>query len=430
MESAEEDLTINGVVYNEMKGAFSSPEGVLDRVTRQVLFPDTSYTNESGGDPAVIPELTYEQFLDFHKTYYHPSNSYIYLYGNMDLAEKLEWLDKTYLCHYDRRGADTSIKLAGSVSETSGKGNLLFHYRRKPEDHPAYLSVNTVVGTDLDPKLYVAFQILEYTLIDAPGAPLKQALYDAGIGQDILGGYENGILQPYFSVIAKNAEADQKGEFLAVVKGTLRKLAEEGIDKKSLLAGLNYYEFRYREADYGSAPKGLMYGLWCMDSWLYDGDPMMHLCWQETFDFLKEAVNQGYFESLIREYLLDNPFEAVITVKPQRNLTAMEDAALAAKLAEKKAELSKEEIDSLVSQTRELKEYQETPSPQEELAKIPLLKREDIGTKAEAIYWDEKKESGVTVGCTTICLPPESDTCSFCLTRRTFRRKIFRMWEF
>ena len=397
MESAEEDLTINGVVYNEMKGAFSSPEGVLDRVTRQVLFPDTSYTNESGGDPAVIPELTYEQFLDFHKTYYHPSNSYIYLYGNMDLAEKLEWLDKTYLCHYDRRGADTSIKLQAPFQKPVEKEIYYSITDGEPEDHAAYLSVNTVVGTDLDPKLYVAFQILEYTLIDAPGAPLKQALYDAGIGQDILGGYENGILQPYFSVIAKNVEADQKGEFLAVVKGTLRKLAEEGIDKKSLLAGLNYYEFRYREADYGSAPKGLMYGLWCMDSWLYDGDPMMHLCWQETFDFLKEAVNQGYFESLIREYLLDNPFEAVITVKPQRNLTAMEDAALAAKLAEKKAELSKEEIDSLVSQTRELKEYQETPSPQEELAKIPLLKREDIGTKAEAIYWDEKKESGVTV---------------------------------
>ena len=243
----------------------------------------------------------------------------------------------------------------------------------------------------------MAFQILEYTLIDAPGAPLKQALYDAGIGQDVLGGYENGILQPYFSVIAKNAEADQKGEFLAVVKGTLRKLAEEGIDKKSLLAGLNYYEFRYREADYGSAPKGLMYGLWSMDSWLYDGDPMMHLCWQETFDFLKEAVNQGYFEELIKEYLLDNPFEAVITVKPQRNLTAREDAELAARLAEKKAGLSKEEIERLVQQTRSLKEYQEIPSPQEELAKIPLLKREDIGTKAETIYWDEKKEAGVTV---------------------------------
>ncbi len=397
MESPEAPLTINGVVYNEMKGAFSSPEGVLDRVTRQVLFPDTSYTNESGGDPAVIPNLTYEQFIDFHRTYYHPSNSYIYLYGNMDMAEKLDWLDKTYLSHYEKRETDSSIKLQKPFEKPVEKEIYYSIADGEPEDHGAYLSVNTVVGTDLDPKLYVAFQVLEYTLIDVPGSPLKQALYNAGIGQDILGGYENGILQPYFSVIAKNAEAAQKEEFLSVVKGTLRKLADQGIDKKSLLAGLNYYEFRYREADYGSAPKGLMYGLWSMDSWLYGGDPMMHLCYQETFDFLKEAVNQGYFEELIKKYLLDNPFEAVVTVKPQRNLTAKEDAALAARLAEKKAGLSREEIDKLVAQTKALKEYQETPSPQEDLAKIPLLKREDIGTKAEKIYWDEKKEAGVTV---------------------------------
>lgn len=397
MESPEAPLTINGVVYNEMKGAFSSPEGVLDRVTRQVLFPDTSYTNESGGDPAVIPNLTYEQFIDFHRTYYHPSNSYIYLYGNMDMAEKLDWLDKTYLSHYEKRETDSSIKLQKPFEKPVEKEIYYSIADGEPEDHGAYLSVNTVVGTDLDPKLYVAFQVLEYTLIDVPGSPLKQALYDAGIGQDILGGYENGILQPYFSVIAKNAEAAQKEEFLSVVKGTLRRLADQGIDKKSLLAGLNYYEFRYREADYGSAPKGLMYGLWSMDSWLYGGDPMMHLCYQETFDFLKEAVNQGYFEELIKKYLLDNPFEAVVTVKPQRNLTAKEDAALAARLAEKKAGLSREEIDKLVAQTKALKEYQETPSPQEDLAKIPLLKREDIGTKAEKIYWDEKKEAGVTV---------------------------------
>ena len=141
----------------------------------------------------------------------------------------------------------------------------------------------------------MAFQILEYTLIDAPGAPLKQALLDAGIGNDIFGGYDNGILQPYFSVVAKDAKEEQKGEFLAVVKGTLRKLADQGMNRKSLLAGMNYYEFRYREADYGTTPKGLMYGLQCMDSWLYGGDPLMHLEYQETFDYLKEAVKEGYF---------------------------------------------------------------------------------------------------------------------------------------
>ena len=397
LESPEGELTINGVVYNEMKGAFSSPEGVLDRVTRQVLFPDTAYGNESGGDPAVIPDLTYEQFLQFHSTYYHPSNSFIYLYGSMDMAEKLEWLDREYLSRYEKKEVDSEIRLQKAFQAPVEKEIFYSITEEEPEDHAAYLSVNTVIGTNLDPKLYVAFQILEYTLIDAPGAPLKQALYDAGIGQDILGGYENGILQPYFSVIAKNAEADQRGEFLAVVKGTLRRLADLGIDRRSLLAGLNYYEFRYREADYGSAPKGLMYGLWSMDSWLYGGDPMLHLQYQETFDYLKKAVDEGYFEQLIRDYLLDNPFEAVITVKPKKNLTAQEDAALAAKLAQKKESLSREELEALAAETKALKEYQGTPSPQEDLAKIPLLKREDIGKKAEKIYWDKKEEGGVPV---------------------------------
>ena len=260
-----------------------------------------------------------------------------------------------------------------------------------------YLSLNTVVGTDLDPELYVAFQILEYTLIDAPGAPLKQALIDAHIGQDILGGYDNGILQPCFSVIAKNAERDQKGEFLSVIKGTLRRLADQGIDKKSLLAGLNYYEFRYREADYGSAPKGLMYGLWSMDSWLYDGDPMLHLQYQKTFDFLKKAAGEGYFEDLIRRYLLDNPHEACIIVSPSVDQTAREDQALAEKLEILRASLTEEERERIVRSTKELKAYQEEPSSQEDLEKIPMLQREDIERKAEPFSYEIKEESGVNV---------------------------------
>ena len=279
LPSEDAPLTVNGVVYNEMKGAFSSPESVLERFTSSVLFPDTPYSNESGGDPAVIPNLSYEQFIQFHKDYYHPANSYIYLYGDMDMEEKLLWLDKEYLSAYDKKDftLDSSIALQKPFTEPVEKETTYSVTANEGTEDNTYLSLNTVVGTDTDPILYVAFQILDYTLISAPGAPLKQALIDAHIGQDIMGGYENGILQPYFSVVAKNANKEQKGEFLSVVKGTLRKLADQGIDKKSLLAGLNYYEFRYREADYGSAPKGLMYGLWSMDSWLYDADPMLHL---------------------------------------------------------------------------------------------------------------------------------------------------------
>lgn len=397
LESKDAPLIYNGVVYNEMKGAYSSPESILDSVTQKTLFPDTCYGKDSGGDPVHIPELSYEKFLDFHRTYYHPSNSYIYLYGDMDMAEKLTWLDEEYLSHYEERPVDSRIREQKAFAEPVEREFSYSITEGESEEDATYLSVNIVVGDDLDPKLYVAFQILEYTLLDAPGAPLKQALIDAGIGKDVMGGYESGILQPYFSVIAKDANKEQKGEFLAIVKGTLRKLADQGINRKSLLAGMNYFEFKYREADYGSAPKGLMYGLQCLDSWLYDGDPMTHLCYQETFDFLKKEVENGYFEQLIRDYLLDNPFEAVIVVAPEKNLTAKEDEKLAKKLAAYKASLSEEELEKLVTATRELKEYQDTPSTPEILAKIPLLKREDIEKKAETFFWKEKEEGGIKV---------------------------------
>ena len=397
LESKDAPLIYNGVVYNEMKGAYSSPESILDSVTQKTLFPDTCYGKDSGGDPVHIPELSYEKFLDFHKTYYHPSNSYIYLYGDMDMAEKLTWLDEEYLSHYEERPVDSRIREQKAFEAPVEREFSYSITEGESEGDATYLSVNTVVGDDLDPKLYVAFQILEYTLLDAPGAPLKQALIDAGIGKDVMGGYENGILQPYFSVIAKDANKEQKGEFLAIVKGTLRKLVDQGINRKSLLAGMNYFEFKYREADYGSAPKGLMYGLQCLDSWLYDGDPMTHLCYQETFDFLKKEVENGYFEQLIRDYLLDNPFEAVIVVAPEKNLTAKEDEKLAKKLADYKASLSEEELEALVTATRELKEYQDTPSTPEVLAKIPLLRREDIEKKAETFFWTEKEEAGIKV---------------------------------
>lgn len=397
LEEEGAPLTINGVVYNEMKGAFSSPESLLDRMIAHELFPDTCYGFESGGDPDKIVELTYEKFKAYHSRFYHPSNSYIYLYGDMDMEEKLTWLDEAYLCHYEAREVDSEIHLQKPFEKPVEKE---FYYpvtEDEGEDGNAYFSVSTVVGTDLDPTLYVAFQILEYALLDAPGAPLKQALVDAGIGEDVFGGYESGILQPYFSVIAKNADAKRKGEFLAVVKGTLRKLADQGIDKRSLLAGLNYHEFRYREADYGSAPKGLMYGLWCMDSWLYGGDPMLHLEYQKTFDFLKEKVEEGYFEGLVRDYLLDVPFEAVITLLPKKNLTAVKEQALAKKLAAYKASLRPEEIAGLIEQTKALKEYQETPSSQEDLKKIPMLAREDIGREPEKIQCPVKEVEGIKV---------------------------------
>ncbi len=394
----DEPITINGVVYNEMIGEYSQPENMLDAQIHRALFPDTCYGYDSGGDPDVIPQLSYEAFQNFYHRYYHPSNSYIYLYGDMDMAQKLRWLDEEYLCEYDRQPVDSRIAMQKPFAAMADR---TFYYPLtddEDEENQTYLSINWVVGTDLDRELYVAFQILEYALLTAPGAPLKQAVLDAGIGKDVLGGYESGILQPYFSVVAKNASPEQKEEFLQTVDGELRRLAEEGLDRKSLLAALNYYEFKYREADYGQFPKGLMYGLQCFDSWLYDeSDPLMHLAYAETFAELRRKVDTGYFEGLIREYLLDNPHSALVTAEPKKGLSAKREAELARKLAEFKASLGEEEIDRLVRETAELKAYQEEPTDPEILKKIPMLTREDIGRKVLPFTWKEYALGGATV---------------------------------
>ena len=398
LESAEDKLTYNGVVYNEMKGAFSSPESVLDRVILNTLFPDTSYANESGGDPECIPDLTYEQFLDFHRKYYHPSNSYIYLYGDADMEEKLRWLDETYLCRFEAVEVDSRIRLQKPFEKMIEKELSYSIASDEPETDNTYLSYNKVIGTSLDRELYLAFQILDYALLSAPGAPLKKELTDAGIGKDIMGSYDNGIYQPIFSVISKNANPEQKEAFVEIIETVLSRLAKEGIDRKALEAGINYHEFRYREADFGSYPKGLMYGLQMMDSWLYDDEkPFIHVEALDTFEFLKKQLNTGYFEDLIQTYLLNNPHGAIVTVKPERGRTARMEKELEEKLEAYKESLSKEEQQNLVDRTHALEAYQSEPDREEDLEKIPVLHREDISRDIEPVINEEMTAAGVPV---------------------------------
>ena len=379
LESEEDALTYNGVVYNEMKGAFSSPEGVLDRVVLNTLFPDNTYANESGGDPDVIPELTYEQFLDFHKKYYHPSNSYIYLYGDMDMEEKLNWLDEMYLSAFDTLEVDSEIRMQKPFEAVKEMEMNYSISSNESEEDNTYLSYNKVIGTSLDKELYQAFQVLDYALLSAPGAPLKKVLVDAGIGKDIMGSYDNGILQPIFSVVAKNANPEQKDSFVSIIEETLADIVKNGMDKKALEAGINYHEFRYREADFGNYPKGLMYGLQMFDSWLYDeAQPFLHVEATETFAFLKAQVDKGYFEQLIQKYLLDNTHGAIVVVKPEKGRTARLDKELEEKLQCYKESLSEDEVKALVAATHQLVEYQEEEDSLEDCEKIPVLKREDI----------------------------------------------------
>ncbi len=384
LEEETDSLKYNGVVYNEMKGAFSSPDDVLDREIFNSLFPDTAYGNESGGDPKHIPDLTYEQFLDFHRKYYHPSNSYIYLYGKMDMAEKLAWIDEHYLSHFDYLEIDSTIGTQEAFEKPMDFTEQYSVTENESLENATYLSYNTVVGTSLDRELYVAFSILDYVLCSAPGAPVKQALIDKNIGQDVYSLFENGIYQPYFSIVAKNANEKDKEEFIKTIEEVLKEQVKNGIDKRALKAGLNFYEFKYKEADFGSYPKGLMYGLQALDSWLYDEKaPFYHIEANATFRTLKEKIDTDYFEGLVEKYLLQNTHKVTITVVPVAGLTKEMDQVLQKKLDEYKHSLTDEQAEKLVSETNALISYQETESPEEDLKKIPLLKREDMKKEAE-----------------------------------------------
>lgn len=398
LEDKDEKLAYNGVVYNEMKGAFSSPEGVLDRVVLSSLFPDTTYVYESGGDPEVIPSLTYEAFLDFHKKYYHPSNSYIYLYGDLNMEEKLAWLDTEYLSKFDAAEVDSKIGLQQPFSEIKTVTKTYSIATNEPEEDNTYLSYNKVIATSLDKELYLAFQILDYALLSAPGAPLKKALLDAGIGKDIMGSYDNGIYQPTFSLVAKNANEEQTEAFVQTIEEVLQDIVQNGMDKKALEAGINYHEFRYREADFGSYPRGLMYGLQMLESWLYDENrPFIHVEALETFRFLKDKMDTDYYEQLIQKYLLDNTHGSIVIIKPEKGQTARVEQELERELNDYKNKLSDTEIEALVKATRELKEYQEEPTKEEDLEKIPVLAREDISTETAPILNQEYHMAGVPV---------------------------------
>lgn len=375
----DDELKINGVVYNEMKGAYSSPDEVLSSQIYRSLFPDNTYSKDSGGNPEYIPKLTYEAYLDFYHKYYHPSNSYIYLYGDMDVVERLEWLDKEYLSLYDYKKVNSVINKQPAFDEIKNVEAQYSITMDDSQENKTYLSYNRVVGDSLDEMLYQAFDVLDYALVSSPGAPVKQALIDAGIGDDVYGSYDAGILQPVFSFVAKNANASQADEFESIIENTLKEVVKTGINKEALLAGINSSEFKFREADFGQFPKGLLFGLNCLDSWLFDDmKPFIHLECLGTFAKLRKAVDTDYFEKLIQEYLLDNTHGSSVTVKPKRGLGNEREEALAKELSDYKASLSDEEIKKLIEDTEHLKKYQEEPSSDEDLRKLPMLTRADM----------------------------------------------------
>ena len=397
-ETMDAPIQYNGVVYNEMKGAFSSADEQLSRLIKVSLLKGTPYEFESGGDPKYIPDLTQEDFLEFHRTYYHPSNSYIYLYGDMDFEKDLAWMDEHYLSKFEELQIDSAITTCdASMAERRVVEEYSISESEKEEDN-TYLSWNTVVGTSLDKELYLAFQILDYALFSAPGAPIKKALIDSGIGKDIDSSYDNGLLQPMFSVIAKNANPSDEEKFLSILYGEFKRVVEQGVDRRSLEAAINYYEFKYREANFGRFPKGLMYGLQLFDSWLYDdAKPFIHLQTEETFAFLKQNLDSGYFEQLIERYFLHNEHTTIVVLKPKKGLNDEAEQKVKEKLSAYEKTLTREEKEAIVEGTKALKAYQDEPSTQEELLSIPMLEISDIKKEIQPLYNKEEEICGTKV---------------------------------
>ena len=380
MESIDDELSINGVVYNEMKGVFSSPDDVVEREIMNSLYPDSTYGIESGGDPEYIPTLTYEQFIDFHSRYYHPSNSFIYLYGNMDAEKYIEYIDREYLSKYDYKEPDSEIVCCAPFDKPV-KLEKDYSVLDEDSDDGYYLTYNISTGKNNDKELYIAMDVLDYVLCGAPGAIIKKALYDNGIGDDVYSSVETGIYQPYFSITAKGVREDRLDDFSRIIEDELKKASNQ-LPKKALKAALNVFEFRYREADFGSYPRGLMLGLQALDSWLYDKNaPFMHIEQNETYAKLKKGIDEGYFEGVIEKYFINNPHKSIISFAPKVGLTKEKEDQLKEKLSEFKKNLSKEQLQDIVDETAALKEYQSSPDRPEDLEKIPMLTRDDLKKK-------------------------------------------------
>lgn len=379
LEDMDAPIIINGVVYNEMKGAYSSPDEILQTLIYKSLFPDNTYGKDSGGNPTHIPELTYEKFLEFYKSYYHPSNSYIFLYGDCDMKERLEWLDQEYLNAYEAIEVNSQVEKQNAFEDVKYITGKYPIGSDESEDDNTYLAYSKVVCDIHDKTLRQAFAVLDYVLISAPGAPVRQALIDAGIGQDVYGSFDDGTLQTTFHVCAKNANASDKDHFVEIIENTLKSIVAEGINKTSVLAAINSSEFRFREADFGSYPKGLLYGIECLDTWLFDDesafDAMEML---DVFEFLKQQVETGYYEELIQKYLLDNKHGTIIVLEPEKGLNTKVESELEAKLADFKANLSKEELEKIIVDTKRLEEYQEEEVSEEAKQTLPMLERKDM----------------------------------------------------
>lgn len=378
-----------GVVYNEMKGVFSSPEQVLFRMIQQELFEGHPYSYESGGDPLYITDLTYENFLDFHRTYYHPSNSYIFYYGQVDRDKELEWLDQQYLSHFDYLPINSAIL---PVERYASIRRVEASYPIAEGDsltNKAFLSYNVVTNADRDRMKSLGFTLLEYLLVDAPGAPIKEALLRKGLCEDVFGSYDSSIREGTFSFVGKNCDENREEEFISTIEEVLRTIVAHGFEGKKLQAAINKFEFRAKEADFGQYPKGVVYAVNALETWLYDESPFTEFEYSQLFEQIKKEVQGSYLQDLISEFLLDNTHKVFLKLLPSTTYAKEVQEKVDRRLSEYESSLDKEKRSKLIELNQELIRNQEEPDREEDLVKLPLLNLTDIARDKKKLEWQD-----------------------------------------
>ncbi len=390
LEDIDSALTYKGVVYNEMKGAFSSPTREWGYLVNKNLFPDTPYRFSSGGYPAAIPSLSHATFLDFHRKYYHPSNSYIFLYGDGDLESELAFIDENYLSSYSRSAEQVSMPLQAPFDTLKQASGFYAATEGSELEGQSYLSLSFVSGLSIDQQLGMGLQVLTQVLFNNESAPVRLALQEAGIGKDI-NAWIDDRQQNVFHIRIQNADPDDAEAFKRIVFETLDRVVEEGLDQAALVGIINRMEFRLRE---GNTPqKGLSYNGQALSSWFWGDEPFSGLEYEKPLAAIKAERTTGYLENLVSKYLLDNPHALLFTLNPKPGLEAENDRRAAEELATFKAALTSAETSQLVDQTKQLIEHQKAGDSPEALATIPLLSLKDIEPK---IDWYEVESHRVS----------------------------------
>ncbi len=398
LEKVEDPLIYKGVVFNEMKGAYSSPEGVLYRYIKSTMFPDNAYRNDSGGDPEVMPNLTYEQFRTFHETYYHPTNSRIVFYGDDDPEKRLELAD-SYLREFDQAEVDTAVPLHAPFDKPT---RATFPYSVEADGDNSqkhYVTVNWVLpATDNDMVLQRALTVLSVTLLGTAGSPLRKTLVDSGLGDDVIGGgYSSRMRQGTFSVGMKGVKAESVEAVERLILGTLAKLADEGFEPEAVEAAVNSIEFSLRENNTGSFPRGLSLAFGAFANWLYDLDPLAPLKFEGPLTAVKAAIADDpmYLPHLIRTYLLENNHRGTVVLEPDPTLQQRQETAEKEKLAAIKARLNEAQLNDIIRQTRELKALQEKADSPETVALLPRLTLADLEKENKPIPTEQTEATGV-----------------------------------